>query len=217
MKLDRELQKQVLAALEWEPSVDAAQIGVTANSGVVTLQGDVTTYFQKTVAERTARHVQGVKAVANELTVKPTATTGRTDAEIATAIVNALKWDAAVPKDAVQATVEHGHVTLTGSMTWHFQRQAAEAALRHLYGIKSVVNSIFVKPPISAVDVKAKIEAAFKRNAEVDARHVKVEAREGAVILTGTVHSLFERDEAERAAWSAPGVIEVEDHLQVVG
>ena len=216
MKLDRELQNQVLSALEWEPGVDAAKIGVTADAGVVTLQGEVTTYFQKTAAERTARHFHGVKAVANELAVKPTATMSRTDADIAKAIVNALSWDAAVPKDAVQATVDHGHVTLTGSVTWHFQRQAAEAALRHLYGIKSVQNSITVKPPISAVDVKTKIEAAFKRSAEVDARHVKVEAHDGAVILTGNVHSLYERDEAERAAWSAPGVIKVEDYLQVV-
>jgi osmotically-inducible protein OsmY len=216
MKFDRELQDHVLSALEWEPGVDAAKIGVSVDGGVVTLQGEVTTYFQKTVAERTARHVHGVKAVADELTVKPTAGTSRTDADIARAIVNALNWDAAVPKDAVQATVDHGYVTLTGAVTWQFQRQAAEAAIRHLYGVKSVQNSIAVKPHISAGDVKTKIEEAFKRSAEIDARHVQVEAREGAVILTGNVHSLYERDEAERAAWSAPGVIKVEDYLQVV-
>jgi VCBS repeat-containing protein len=216
MKLDRELQDQVLSALEWEPSVDAAKIGVTVDSGVVTLHGDVTAYYQKLVAERTARHVFGVKAVANELTVKPTGALSRTDADIAKAIVHALDWDAAVPKTAVKATVDHGHVTLTGEVTWQFQRQAAEAALHHLYGVKSVFNSVTVKPHVATADIKAKIEAAFKRSAEVDARHVKVEARDGAVILTGDVHSLFERDEAERAAWSAPGVIKVEDYLQVV-
>ena len=213
---DNELKSHVQNALDWEPSVDAARIGVTVDSGVVTLQGEVTTYFQKLVAERTARHVYGVKAVANELSVKPTGTASRTDSDIAKVIVNALNWDAAVPKGAVKATVDHGHVTLTGDVKWHFQRQAAEAALRHLYGIKSVQNAIAVKPPIVAGDVKAKIEAAFKRSAEIDARHVHVETRDGAVILTGSVHSLYERDEAERAAWSAPGVVNVEDYLQVV-
>jgi osmotically-inducible protein OsmY len=215
MTTDRELQEQVLSALEWEPGVDAAHIGVSVDAGVVTLQGVVTTYFQKIVAERTARRVYGVRAIANDLAVKPTSSTSRSDADIAKVIANALSWDSAIPPNAVKATVDGGFVTLTGQVTWQFQRQAAEAALRHLYGIKGVNNAITVKPHVAVSDVKAKIEAAFTRSAEIDARNVHVEARDGGVVLTGTVHSLFERDEAERAAWSAAGVSRVEDRIVV--
>jgi len=215
MKPDRELQDHILSALEWEPGVDAAHIGVTVDSGVVTLQGEVRTYFEKLDAERTARRVYGVRAVANDLIVKPTLAMTRSDGEIAKAVANALDWDSVIPKGAVKATVEHGFVTLTGEVTWQFQRLAAESALRHLFGVKGVTNAITVKPNVEVSDVKAKIEAAFKRSAEIDARNVRVEARDGGVILTGKVHSLFERDEAERAAWAAPGVRKVEDRLQV--
>jgi osmotically-inducible protein OsmY len=159
--------------------------------------------------------VFGVRAIANDIEVQPTATTTRSDSEIATAVANALSWDCAVPRDTVKATVRDGWVTLTGDVTWQFQRMAAEAALRHLFGIKGVVNSITVKPHVRVADVKAKIESAFKRSAELDAQRITVEAHDGAVILTGTVRSLGERDAAERAAWAAPGVTRVEDHLIV--
>jgi len=215
MTTNREFQEQVLAALEWEPGVDAAHIGVTVDAGVVTLRGTVTTYQEKFTAERAARHVFGVRAVANDLEVMPTELTGRSDAAIAKAIANTLDWDSAVPFHAVKTTVRDGWVTLTGDVSWQFQREAAEAAIRHMYGVKGVINSIAVKPHVKPGDVKAKIESAFKRSAEIDATHVNVEARDGAVILTGTVHSLFERDEAERAAWAAPGVTKVEDRLLV--
>lgn len=215
MKSDRELQKHILSALEWEPGVDAANIGVTVDSGVATLQGVVPTYFEKTAAERAARHVFGVRAVANDLTVKLVPSAVRTDADIAKAVANALTWDPAIPHDTVKATVENGFVTLTGQVLWQFQRFAAEAALTHLYGVKGVVNLITLKPHVKTTNVKAKIEAAFKRSAEIDARNIHIEARDGEIVLTGKVHSLFEKDEAERAAWAAPGVHKVVDHLEV--
>lgn len=215
MKTDRELQTEVLAALDWEPGVDAADIGVTTDHSVVTLRGSVATYHEKFLAERTARRVYGVRAVANDIEVKPTSVTTRSDSDIAQAAANALEWDSAVPRGAVLATVANGWVTLTGEVTWQFQRMAAEAALRHLYGLKGVINSIAVKPHVRATEVQRKIEDAFRRSAEVDAQHVTVETRGDTVVLTGAVHSLAERDEAERAAWSAPGVICVDDQLVV--
>lgn len=216
MKTDRELQEQVLAALEWEPGVDAAGIGVTVDSGVVTLRGCVATYHERFTAERVARKVAGIRAVANDVEVKPTATTSRNDPDIVKAVANALAWDCAVPRDAVKATVRDGWVTLSGEVRWQFERMAAEAALRHLFGIKGVVNSITVKPHVRAGDVKARIESAFRRSAELDAQRIRVEAHDGEVILTGSVRSLTERDAAERAAWAAPGVTTVDDHLIVV-
>ncbi len=216
MKTDRQLQDQVLQALEWEPGVDAADIGVSVDDGVVTLRGDVATLREKWLAERTARHIYGVRAVANDLQVTPGDAGVRTDSAIAQAVANAIEWDSALPDGAVKATVRNGWVTLNGTVMWQYQKAAAERAVQHLYGVKGVNNSILVKPEVSPGDVKAKIESAFRRSAEIDADRVKVETRDGTVVLRGTVHSLIERDEAERAAWAAPGVTRVEDHLIVV-
>lgn len=215
MKADRQLQEKVLAALEWEPGVDAARIGVTVKDGVVTLQGPVTTYYQRSMAERAARHVFGVRAVANDLIVMPDSGTSRSDADIARAVANALEWDSSVPDHAVTPTVSNGWVTLNGTVAWQYQKSAAEEAVQHLLGVKGVTNQVAIKPRVSIGDVKAKIETAFKRSAEIDARHVTVQASDGGVILTGTVRSLSERDEAERAAWAAPGVTRVDDRLVV--
>jgi osmotically-inducible protein OsmY len=215
MQADRDLQKDVLAALEWEPSVEAAQIGVTVNDGVVTLQGTVPSLHQKWVAERIARHLLGVRAVANDLDVSPTGNAARSDSAIATAAANALEWDSAVPDSAVKATVRHGWVTLTGTVAHQFERSAAELCVQRLNGVKGVANSIVVKPCVCEGDVKAKIEEALQRSAIIDARRISVEARDGAVLLTGTVRSLAERDDAEHAAWAAPGVTKVDDRLVV--
>lgn len=212
---DRELQEMVLNALEWEPGVDAARIGVIVRDGVVTLSGTVTTLHQKWAAERAARHVYRVRAVANDIEVSPDQASARTDSAIAEAAANALTWNAAVPLDSVTATVRQGWITLTGSVDWQYQRQAAEHAVQHLFGVKGVSNSILVKPHVTAGDVKAKIQNAFKRSAEVDASHVEVDARDGRIVLRGTVKSLSERTEAERAAWGAPGVTAVDDRLVV--
>ena len=212
---DRELQEMVLNALEWEPGADAARIGVTVKDGIVTLNGTVTTLHQKWTAERASRHVFGVRAVANDIEVAPDEATSRSDTAIAEAAANALTWNAAVPLDSVKVTVRQGWITLNGSVDWQYQRQAAEHAVEHLYGVKGVSNSILVKPHVTAGDVKDKIQDAFKRSAEVDASHVQVEAKDGCITLRGTVRSLLERTEAERAAWAAPGVTTVDDRLVV--
>jgi osmotically-inducible protein OsmY len=216
MKTDREIQERVLNALEWEPSVDAAQIGVTVKDGVATLRGPVTTLHQKYMAERAVRHVFGVRAVADDLEVSPDGATTRSDSAIAEAAANALEWDSAVPQSGVKATVHGGWVTLTGLVDWQYQKAAAETCVRRLYGVKGVLDSISVKPHASASDVKLKIESAFKRSAEIDSSKISVETRDGAIVLKGTVRSLVERDEAERAAWAAPGVTNVDDRLMVV-
>jgi osmotically-inducible protein OsmY len=215
MRTDRELQEDVLNALDWEPGVDAAKIGVTVKNGIATLQGAVRTYYEKTTAERVTGHVFGIRAVASELSVSLDGLAPRSDANIAEAVANALAWDSAVPFKAIKASVADGWVTLTGTADWQFQKSAAQFAVERLEGVKGVVNSIVIKPRVTPADVKTKIERAFKRSAEIDASRVRVEAQDGKITLTGTVRSLSERAEAERAAWSAPGVTKVEDHITV--
>ena len=215
MRTDRELQEDILKALEFEPSVDAAKIGVSVKNGVATLQGSARSYFEKSTAERVTRHVYGIRAIANDVAVTLAGLTPRTDSQVAEAVANALAWDSAVPRNAVKATVTNAWVTLNGTVDWQYQRSAALRAVDHLLGVKGVTNSITLKPHVSQSDIKAKIESAFKRSAEVDSSHVKVEARDGSVILTGTVKSLSERDQAELAAWSAPGVVLVDDRITV--
>lgn len=215
MTTDRELQERVLKALEFEPGVDAAKIGVTAHEGVVTLRGSVSTFYEKWRAERAGSHVYGVRALANDIEVLPTHDSGRSDTAIAEAAANALSWDTAVPAKAVLVTVRDGWVSLTGSVEWQYQREAAEHTVRRLYGVKGLTNAITVKPQVRAADIKTRIEDAIKRSAEVDAGRIGVQARDGQVVLSGSVRSLSERREAERAAWSAPGVMMVDDRITV--
>ena len=213
---DRELQEHVQKALDWEPSVDAADIGVSVDGGVVTLRGDVKTYSEKGAAERVALRVYGVKAVANDVNVRLGDGLKRTDTDVAQAAVSALRWNTMVPGDKIAAAVTDGWVTLTGHVSWEYQRVAAARAVRDLTGVRGVTNLVTVEPHASSVDVKSKIEAALKRSAEVDARRINVAITDSKVILSGNVHSWFERDEARRAAWAAPGVKEVEDRIAVV-
>jgi osmotically-inducible protein OsmY len=213
---DHELQQHVENALDWEPSVDASKIGVTVGGSVVTLRGDVHTYAEKAAAERVALRVYGVKAVANDVEVRLVEGLKPTDTEIAQAAVNALKWTTTVPKDAVTVTVSNGWLTLKGTVEWHYQKDAAARSVRDLTGVRGVTNGLVVQPHATAGDVRAKIEAAFRRSAEIDARRVNVNVLEGQVILSGNVHSWSEREEARRAAWAAPGVTAVEDRLAVV-
>jgi osmotically-inducible protein OsmY len=215
MTIDRELQQNVLAALEWEAGLDAARIGVSVNDGVVTLQGTVTTLREKWLAERAARHVRFVRAVANDIDVVVGDVAHRTDPDIAEAAANALEWDSAVPDGTVKVTVRHGWITLTGTVNWQYQKATAERVVGRLNGVKGVANSIIVRPAASVGDVRANIERAFQRSAEIDARQVQIDTQGGTVTLTGTVQSLSERDEAERAAWAAPGVTHVHDQLVV--
>lgn len=215
MRTDNELQVSVVKALDWEPSVNAAQIGVTVQQGVVTLAGRVGALREKWMAEKTTRHVWGVRAVANELVVAPEGASIRSDTAIASAAVNALGWNSAIPPDLIQITVRDGWVTLTGTVPWQYQKAAAEKMVEHLHGVKGVANSIIVKAPVTAADVRHKIEEAFRRSADIDAKRVSVEAHNGTVVLKGTVHSLTERAAAEHAAWAAPGVIALDDQLIV--
>jgi len=213
---DRDLQEHVQNALDWEPSIDAADIGVSVDGGVVTLRGDVRSYSDKTTAERVALGVYGAKAVANELNVRLRDGLQRNDTEIAQAVLSALKWNTMVPDDKITVTVSNGLVTLKGKVDWEYQRKAAANAIRDLTGVRGVTNTISLEPHISVIDVKAKIEAALKRSAEVDARRINVAAADGKVILSGNVHSWFERNEARHAAWAAPGVKDVDDRIAVV-
>jgi osmotically-inducible protein OsmY len=215
MRADKELQDSVLKALDWEPSVNAAQIGVTVEHGVVTMAGWVGTLREKWMAEKTARHVWGVRAIANDLVVAPDGALMRSDTAIAGAALNALSWNSAIPPDLIQITVRDGWVTLNGTVPWRYQKEAAEKAITQLYGVKGVVNAIVVKAPVTVANVRQKIEEAFKRSADIDAQRVSVDARDGIVVLKGTVLSLAERSAAEHAAWAAPGVIAVDDQLVI--
>jgi osmotically-inducible protein OsmY len=213
---DRELKQHVENALDWEPSVDAADIGVSVEAGVVTLRGNVGSYAARGAAERVALRVYGVKAVANDVTVRLVTGFERNDTDIAQAAVTALKWNTFIPQNRVTIIVSNGWLTLNGTLDWQYQKEAATRAVRDLTGVKGVTNGITVKPHVQAGEVQAKIEAAFKRSAEIDARRVSVAATDGTVTLSGHVRSWMERQEAERAAWAAPGVSQVDDRITVV-
>jgi len=211
------LQQRVLDELQFEPSVAAAHIGVSAHGGIVTLAGHVGSFREKYTAERAVRRVRGVKAVAMELDVRLPEDSKVADDEIAERAVRILNWDVSVPADKITVRVEHGMVTLGGEVAWQFQRGAAEHDIHKLSGVRGVINNISLAPPVEAEDVHAKIRAALERHAEIEASNVGVVATGGKVTLTGTVRDWMEREEIVRAAWAAPGVTEVADELVVVG
>jgi osmotically-inducible protein OsmY len=214
MKTDIQLKQDVTEEIRWEPTVTSTDIDVTAENGVVTLSGTVPYFAEKWAAERAAQRVEGVKAIAEEIEVNLFGEHKRNDADVAKAVVSALRWHVWVPKE-IQATVEDGWVTLTGTTHWGFQRTSAESAIRFLSGVKGVTNSITLKPSVEPTAVKDSIEKALKRNAEVDAENVKVAADGGSVTLSGSVRSWDERTEIESAAWGTPGVTGVENTLTV--
>lgn len=211
----KELQRDVLDELRWEPSVNAAEIGVTATEDVVTLTGVVDSYAGKIAAERVAKRVRGVKGVANGLEVRLPHEMHRTDTDIAEAAVRALEWDVWVPHDRVKVTVRGGWVTLEGEVDWKYQVEQAGRVVQHLTGVLGVSNLVTVRPRVKPEDVERQIEAALKRSAAVDAERVRVETVDGKVVLRGTLRSWAELEDAERAAWSAPGVTHLESHLSV--
>jgi osmotically-inducible protein OsmY len=215
MRTDLELQKDVLDELQWEPSVEATDIGVIVKDGVVTLTGNVDSFSEKWEAEHSTLRVYGVRAVANEIQVKMSGDDERTDEDIALAATNALEWNTLIPTDSIETVVENGWVTLKGEVEWQYQKTTAEYVVRHLLGVKGVINEVTIKPRIMPSDVKEKIQAAFKRNAALDAQGIQVETDGGKVTLKGKVRSWAERDEAWQAAWAAPGVTEVKDKIKI--
>ncbi len=213
---DKDIQQAVLRELEWEPQVKSTEIGVVVKEGIVTLTGTVDSYTKRYQAERAAKRVAGVKAVVNELEVKLPSSSERTDEDIARAAVRALEQHSSVPHDRIKIRVSDGWITLEGDLEWQYQREAAEAAVRYLMGVKGVINLITVKPRVAPSEIRAKIEEALRRAAELDAERITVETDGSKVILRGRVRAWAEREEAERAAWRAPGVTLVENHITVV-
>jgi len=210
---DRSLRQSVLEELDIDPSFDATDIGVAVENGVVTLTGHVRSYAQKLAVERAVQRVRGVHAIAEEIEIRYPADKKAADDQIAERAVSSINWNAQVPKDAVLVKVEKGWVTITGAVDWQFQRIAAESAVRRLSGVAGITNMITIKPQVSPTDVKSKILNALKRNAELDADAIRVTVDNDTVTLEGKVKAWYERGIAERAAWSAPGVREVEDRI----
>jgi osmotically-inducible protein OsmY len=215
IRTDAQIQTDVLAELKWEPRVSPNEIGVVVKDGVVTLTGWVDAYTKRWAAEDAAHRVRGVKAVANDIEVRLPTGDQRTDPDIAEAAIRALHWDAFVPADRIQVTVSKGWVTLKGEVDWQFQKQDAERAIRRLTGVKGVTNFITVKARPTPAELKKRIEDALIRTAQSDAHRITVDVLGEKVILKGTVHSWAEKQEAERQAWAAPGVLAVENQITI--
>jgi osmotically-inducible protein OsmY len=211
---DQSLKQAILDELDWDPAVSAAHIGVTARDGVVTLTGHVGSYSEKCSAEHAVGRVSGVRAIAQELEIRYLYV-GHADEDIAKQALNVLAWDLSVPKDKVKVKIDKGWVTLSGDVNWYYQKSAAEADVRKLLGVMGVSNQITIHPSVQATDVQEKIKAAFKRNAEFEAKNVVVTTDGGKVTLSGRVDSYYERTLAETTAWSAPGVTHVHDQITV--
>jgi len=216
MKTSTQLQKDVIEELRWDFNTRDCEIGVAAMDGVVTLSGVVPSYSKKLAAERAAERVSGVRAIAEELTVKVPSSCKRTDTELAHAAVGALKWDIDVPDDTIHLKVENGWITLDGSVQSHFERAAAERAVRNLTGVHGLSNRIKIQAAsVKPDEVVQKIKAALHRSAEFESSNIVVETMDGRVTLRGSVRSWAERMDAERAAWQAPGVTALDDQLVV--
>jgi len=215
MKTDAQIKRDVQDELIWEPSIDETRIGVSVEDGVVTLSGEVDSYAKKIAAEKAAKRVRGVRAVAEDIIVNYGMEEEKTDTEIAKAVVNALQWHASVPEDAVIPKVENGWVYLTGQVRWGYQKESAKNAVKDLSGVKGVINSITISQGVEPLEVKKRIKEAFERSADLEARGIRVLTEGHTVTLEGTVHSLKEKEEAERTAFNAPGVYEVKNNLVV--
>ena len=212
---DMDLRRDILDELEFDPQVDASRIAVAVDEAVVTLMGHAQSYTEKWMAEKIAQRVQGVRAVANDIEVVLPSSEHRDDTDVALSALNALSWNARVPADRIRVTVTDGWITLEGDVEWQFQKTAAEDAVRYLRGVRGISNQVVVEPHVYVADVKAKIESALRRKAEIDAENIVVESTDGTVILSGNVHSWSEHEDAIDAAWAAPGVKKVVDHIAI--
>jgi osmotically-inducible protein OsmY len=215
MNTDMLIQKDVMDEIKWEPALNASEIGVTVKNGIVTLSGQVDSFYKKTAAENAAKRVVGVKAVAEDIQVGISPSFKKTDTEIAEAVLNALKWHAAVQEEKIKIKVEDGIVRLEGEVEWEFQRSTAKSAIEYISGVRAVINSITLKPKVTAADIQQKINAAFVRSATIDAGKVAAEVNGDKVTLRGTVRSLAEKNDAETAAWNAPGVSYVDSRIEI--
>ena len=215
MRSDEEIKRDVEQELRWDPDIDATDIAVAVKNGVVTLTGFVRSYSDKWEAERAAKRVDGVLGVVNDLEVRLPNIDERPDPEIARDAVMALKHQLPFSYENIKVIVKNGWITLEGEVEWNYQREAAEAAVRRVRGVKGITNKIELRPMVPPTDIKRKIEEAFRRSAELDAQRITVETRGGEIILRGTVRSWAEREEAERAAWAAPGVTKVTNLITV--
>jgi osmotically-inducible protein OsmY len=215
MKTDSEIERDVKDELGWNPDLDATDIAVSVNKGVVTLAGFVKSYTDKYEAEAAAKRVAGVVAVANDIEVRMPSMDERPDPEIARDAVVAIKSQLPVSSEKIKIVVKSGWISLEGEVEWQYQRSTAETAVRRIKGVKGVNNTIKLKPRAEPSEIKRKIQQAFRRNAEVDSNRIMVEADGSAVTLKGTVRSWIEREEAERAAWAAPGVTTVVNQIVV--
>ena len=215
MKTDSNIRLDVENELRWDPSLDEKNILVKVDNGVVTLQGYVPHFSDRWSAEEVTKRVAGVRAIANDIEVKIPKPGERSDTDIAMTAVNALKWHFALESSDVKVVVERGWVTLSGHVQHGYQKSVAEGAVRYLLGVKGVYNDIEVRPAVIATDIKEKIQSAFQRQASLDAKDIRINVDNTAVVLQGSVHSWREKDDAAIAAWAAPGVTKVENKLQV--
>ena len=216
MRTDSKIKEDVLEELAWQPNIDETQIGVVVDNGIVTLSGTVDSYSKKITAEKAAKSVFGVRAVAEDIKVQYGTSYQKTDSEIAKATADALKWNTSVPEDKINIKVEDGWVYLSGAVMWDYQKQAAKKTVEKLAGVKFVSNTISIEQPVKPIDIKNRITKAFKRSADIDAKNVTVAVDGHTVKLRGKVHSLAEKEDARKAAYFAPGVYKVENELEIV-